>query len=184
MRRAFLALIALTLVVGACSGSNSSPTAPPVVIPNYTGIWSGTYTVSATGCTQTGTIALADVCGTFSGRTFPYVLNIAQNGVTNAVNGTFTLGQVPFTMVQSTVTSSGVTFTGTSINDTLTIQVTWNLTSPIVGSLTQIWSSSGLTGQATVTGVLASAVKTGSVDRQPAATPQSIPEFMRALTAQ
>lgn len=99
-----LAFVAFLAVVGsACGGSSSSPTAAAPVIPQYGGIWSGTYTVST--CTQTGGVALANLCGpgNFSaGSVLPFTMTLAQIS-TSIPQGVFSLGSVAFTTQRYTL---------------------------------------------------------------------------------
>ncbi len=181
MKRFGMGLLLLACCVSACSGHNNSPTtAPAPVIPNYTGIWSGTYTV--TSCTQNGLIAIANLCGTAGpGSVLVFQLNLGQIGST-IVQGNFTLGGLGFTIVPATLTSAGaVTVSGTHIDGTVTILATWNLNTPITGTLTQVWSSSGLTGQVNLTGTIGGVAKTGGLIRSPIAAPESIKDLIRAL---
>ena len=47
------------------------------VSPNYNGRWSGEYSI--TGCTQSGEVASANICGLLgSGSRFPYMLTVSQ----------------------------------------------------------------------------------------------------------
>jgi hypothetical protein len=178
-----LPLLCLLMFLSACSGDKSSPAAPAPIpaLPNYTGIWSGTYVIAS--CTQNGTIAAVNVCGTFTaGTPLPFVLNVAQGGTTagSSIQGNFTLGTIPFNIAPTTITSSTLTLSGTTLSSTLTILVTWNLTAPIVGTQTQVWSSSGLTGQVNISSQIGSVSKTGSV-RAPVAGPTSVPDLLRQL---
>jgi len=180
-----ISLILVALGVVGCGGKDNPagpPPAPPApVIPNYTGIWTGNYVV--TSCTQNGTIALANLCGSASpGTSLPFLLNIAQTAVTNSVQGTFTLGTIPFTIVPTSVSSTGtLTVSGTSLSNGITILTTWILTTPIVGTQTQVWSASSLTGQVNISSAIGTVTKTGSVTRAPISTPHSFEELIRAL---
>ena len=106
MKHLRLALALLLFTIAACGGSDSNPVAPPPPpLPNYTGVWSGGYTV--TSCTQNGDLTLANICGTFSpGASAGFQLNIIQQG-TAITAGNFTMGTVPFNVVPAPLTSSG-----------------------------------------------------------------------------
>jgi hypothetical protein len=181
MTRLTLVAVALCFSLG-CNGDDS-PTSSAPPIPNYTGIWSGSYTI--TNCTQSGALAVANLCSTL-GNTAPFTLNVGQQATTHTVQGTFNLGSIPFTIAPSTVGANGaLTFSGTSLNNGITVFVTWTLTSPIVGGLTQVWSSSGLTGQLNLTAVInGGVVKTGSVERGPAPVLRSLDDVVRAMQGQ
>lgn len=159
-------LLVLFVMLGACSGKGDSPTTPaPPAIPNYTGIWTGTYTV--TSCAQNGTIALADICGTSvaPGANLPFQLNLVQQG-SAIVQGSFTLGGIAFSVMPTTLTSTGaVTVVGTAPLNELTILATWNLATPITGTLSQVWSASTFTGQINIGANIGAVTKTGSDDR-------------------
>lgn len=177
-------LIAISLVgVFACGDdSPTTPAAPtPTPLPNYTGIWQGTYTI--TSCVQNGTITLANVCGQFApGTNLNFQLNIIQQGA-QIIQGTFTLGTLPFAVVPATLTSAGtVSFSGTAALDTLTILVTWNLQTPITGTLSHVWSSAGLTGQVNIQANIGAVVKTGSVEAVRLSAPRSLHEAVDAVT--
>jgi hypothetical protein len=178
MRRLVLVVVAL-FVVSACGGKDDTPVAPAPVIPNYTGIWQGSYTV--TSCTQNGTITLANVCGQFApGQTLQFQLNIIQQG-TAIISGNALLGQLPFTVVPANLSSTGtVTLTGSSQSGTLTILSTWTLQTPITGTLSLVWSSSGLTGQVNIQSNIGAVVKTGSA-RTPVPHGDSLADVVRAL---
>ena len=85
-------------------GERQQPRRAASPLPNYTGVWSGGYTV--TNCTQNGDLALANICGTFSpGASAGFQLNIIQQG-TAITAGNFTMGTVPFNVVPAPLTSS------------------------------------------------------------------------------
>lgn len=182
MRRLAVAL-ALSLSVLACGDDDVTPTNPgPPPRPNYTGIWNGTYTITA--CTQNGTIAIANLCGSL-GNTAPFQLNIGQHATTHIAQGTFTLGTIPFTIVPAPVNATGtLTFSGTSLSNGISVLATWTLTSPIVGSLTQVWSSAALSGQVNLTGAInVGVVKVGQLETPPAPAWEALTDLPRALGA-
>jgi hypothetical protein len=148
VRKTFFFLLFASFL-SACGGSSpSAPTAPPIA--QYAGNWTGTYTI--TGCTQSGGIALANICGSL-GNTPPYGLQLTQTG--SNVSGSFTLGTVSFPNVGGTVGSDGsLALSGTSLSSGVTIVVTWalHMSSGVTGTLTQVWQSSTLSGQTNVVG--------------------------------
>jgi hypothetical protein len=180
-RTPVLVAVVLSALLAAGCGSDGPAGPTPVTIPNYTGIWSGSYVI--TGCTQNGTIAQVDLCSVATG-TAPFSMNITQTSTTPgaAVSGQFTLGTIPFNVSPTTIPGSGaLTMTGstTSSDGLLTIVVTWSLSTPIQGTLTQVWTAVGLSGTVNITGTISSASKTGSFATAP--VPQSIPDALRSL---
>jgi hypothetical protein len=169
----------LAFLVCACGGDDNV-VAPPPPLPNYTGIWSGNYTI--TSCTETGDFALVNFCAELGGNA-PFTLNIIQQGgnTNPPVQGTFNLGSIPFTIATgSSVASNGsLSFQGTAFQGGITILVTWALTSPVVGTITQAWTYTGVTGQMNITGAIGGAVKTGSVGREVVSAPP--PTSLRGL---
>jgi hypothetical protein len=179
MRR--LPILCLLLFVSACSGHNSPAAPAPIpALPNYTDIWSGTYTV--TSCSNIGTAAQANFCATFAvGSSLPFQLNIDQSGTTagSTIQGNFTLGSIPFNLAPTTITASSLSLSGTTVTNGITALTTWSLTSPIVGTLTIVFTQ-GQTGQANVGAQIGSVAKTGSV-RVRVAAPTSLPDLLRQL---
>ena len=161
MKLRFLLVMIILAAVSAACGGNDSPTAPSARIPSYGGTWSGTYTI--TGCTQTGQVAVANICGSL-GNTPPYTFNLTQSQ--RNVSGAFTLGSVQFPNTGGTIAEDGsVALSGTSVSNGITVVVNWALNMPaqaITGTITQRWTSTGLTGSATVAGNVNSAIKSAS----------------------
>ncbi len=152
-------VVLLTLVTAACGGSGDSPAAPtPPPIANYAGTWTGTYTI--TGCTQSGGIALVNVCRTL-GQVLPFQLSLTQGG--SSASGSFTLGTISFPSTGGTVGSDGsLTLNGSTTSDGITIIVTWALRmagSSMMGTVTQVWTSNTLSGQATLVGTIGTATR-------------------------
>jgi hypothetical protein len=133
-------------------------------LPNYGGTWSGDYTV--TSCTQTGDVALANFCGSYTpGSTAPYRWDLAQVG--DLVSGTFTLGALQFTTITASVPLGGnITFTSRNVSDASTLTVTWQANIPrpntLVASLAETLTSAGLSGQAVVSGTVTTMTRTAS----------------------
>lgn len=148
--------IPIVLVLSACG--SSSPTSPSRPVADYGGNWSGTYSI--TGCTQSGGVALANVCGSL-GQTPPYAMSLTQSGAN--VSGTFRLGSVEFPPTGGQVASDGsLQLNSTSVSSGITIVVSWNLRmtgSQMSGSISQQWSSSQLSGGATVAGTINTAAR-------------------------
>lgn len=159
MKLRLLLTASVVALASAACGGDKGPTAPSApAIPNYAGAWSGTYTI--TGCSQTGQIALANICGSL-GSTPPYTFNLTQSQ--RNVSGSFALGSVQFPNTGGTIGQDGsLPLSGTSVSSGITIVVNWALNMPaqaITGTITQQWSSTGLTGSATVAGSVNSAIR-------------------------
>ena len=153
-------VLAAAILSAACGGSKS-PTTPTEVIANYAGNWSGAYSV--TGCTQTGGVAAANVCSAL-GNTPPYSMSLTQSS--HNVSGTFTLGSIAFPATGGTVGTDGsLQLNATAINSGVTIVVSWNLrmaSSQMSGTISQQWASSTLSGGATVTGTINTALRSAT----------------------
>lgn len=153
MKRLFA--IGLLIVLAACG--SKSPSAPTETIAQYGGTWTGTYSIS--GCTQTGGVALANICGSL-GQTPPYRMNLTQSS--RNVSGTFTLGTITFPQTGGTVgTDTSLQLNGTSVSNGITVVVSWNLrnsANQMTGNISQQWASDTLSGGATVTGTINTAI--------------------------
>lgn len=156
MRLRWLPCLLALCVVGC--GSNGSPTGPSKNVPNYSGNWRGTYTV--TGCNETGGISLANVCR-LVGNAPPFTLTLTQSQ--RNVSGSFTLGSINFPNTGGTVSEDGsLGLNATSVSDGITIVVTWSLNLPstaLTGTVSQIWTSTTLSGQANVVGTISTATR-------------------------
>jgi len=175
MKRLLLACACLLAV----SCGSSSPAAPaPARIAQYGGAWNGTYTI--TGCTQTGGVALANICGSL-GNAPPYGFLLTQSG--SNVSGSFSLGSIQFTGVGGTVGSDGsLAVQGTTITGGVTIVVRWSLTMPSTvmgGTVSQTWTSDTLSGSATVVGSISTALHGAGLIRTQA-TPRTASEVAAA----
>jgi len=173
-------IVLFTALAAAACGGNNNPTSN-TPIAQYAGSWNGNYTI--TGCTQSGGVASANICGAL-GNSAPYTFNFTQSS--RSVTGSFALGSVQFPSTGGTVNSDGsLQLQATTNSDTVTIIVTWNLTNPgnaIGGTVTQVWTSTALSGQANIAGTITSAVHPASVNGvSPAIAPQSLHDFVRAL---
>lgn len=180
----FVTLVVL-IAAAACSGNSAtSPAAttppPPQLLPNYTGVWSGTYTV--TTCTETGDLASAGACASLRGSTAPFQLNAVQTALVSPalVQGTFTLGTIPFTITPANIASTGsVTFFGNSAVGSVNALATWTLTTPIVGTISDVWTIPGYSGQVSFNGTINTTTKVGSIGNQPTVVPRSIDDLVR-----
>jgi hypothetical protein len=179
-----LPIFALLLVVAAsanaaCGGSSSTGPSEPA-IPNYAGNYSGTYTI--TGCNQSGGVALANVCGNL-GSAAPYSFSFQQSS--RSVTGSFFLGSVSFPNVGGTIGSDGsLGLNGTSITNGVTVVVTWALrnSGTISGTITQVWQSNTLSGQANVVGTISTANRTSSLPLGTFAVPTTLNDLSFAMS--
>ena len=151
-----VAVLCISFLISACGGG--SPTSPTPPVANYAGNWTGVYTI--TGCNQTGGVALANICGSL-GTSAPYSFALTQSG--SNVAGTFTLGSVAFPSTGGTVGSDGsLALSATTVSNGITIIVNWNLRmsgTAMSGAITQTWSSTTLSGNATVAGTISTATR-------------------------
>jgi len=154
MRRVWSVVFVLAFAVSC----GRSPTSPSSKTPNYAGAWSGAYTV--TGCNQTGGVGAANVCGSI-GASAPYTLTLSQSST--SVTGSFFLGSISFPSTGGTIEPGGsLSLQATSVSNGITVIVTWHLNmsgSALTGTISQIWTSNTLSGQANVAGTINSAAK-------------------------
>ena len=135
-------------------------------LPNLNGTFAGQYAVIS--CAQNGQVPDSNLCGIFAVGSQPsYTFNWTQS--VDVLSGRFFLGTTEFDNISSTIDLAGnFTFeshaagTGTSL-----IDATWNAFShqpgTLGGNLTSIWTATGLSGQATITGLILNFHKTASV---------------------
>jgi hypothetical protein len=160
MKRLMLALVlvSVSLLPLAC-GKDSNPMAPSTpVVANYAGNWTGTYTM--TGCTQSGSVAYANLCSVI-GQTPPFSMSLTQSGA--SVSGTFTMGYVVFSGTSGTVGADGsLKLTGTSADGSTTTIVMWalnNSNGKLSGTMTMTMTSTGLTGSVIFVGIMNTAIR-------------------------
>ena len=176
-RRLILAATVLAMTA-ACGSNNASPTA---VVPNFAGNWSGTY--SFTGCSQSGGLALANICGVLPSSA-PYSFSLSQNGST--VSGSFALGNLQFPSTSAVVSSGGaLALSGTNTSSGITTAASWNLTLPsnstLSGTVSYVITSDVLTGSATISGSILSATRSAVFLPSAIAAPRTLSEIGRAL---
>ena len=152
-------------------------------LPSLSGTFTGNYSV--TSCTQSGGVALANLCGSATvGTLAPYTFNWTQS--VDVLSGRFFLGTIEFDNITGTISLGGsFTFkaraagTGTTL-----IDATWNLTASqpnrLGGTLATIWTSTGLSGQANINGSISTVSKTASVPLR--ALPRTLDDAIRAFT--
>lgn len=145
----------LALLVAACGGKSTDPSER---IPDYAGNWSGTYTI--TGCTQSGGVALANICGSL-GSTPPYSFALTQSS--RNVSGSFALGSIQFPSTGGSIASDGsLALSATTNQNGIIVIVNWALNMPasvITGTITQNWTSTTLSGSAAVAGSINNAIR-------------------------
>lgn len=177
--RAFILAIGLGLVVAACGGDDGG-TSPSARIPTYAGNWSGQYLIS--GCTQSGLVALANICGTL-GQSAPYAFSLTQSS--RNVSGSFRLGSIQFPSTGGAIGQDGsLALSATSVSEGISITVNWALQMPasaLTGTVAQRWTSTGLTGEANVTGSISNATKTASVPVPLSVLPKTLGGFVHAV---
>jgi len=164
----------------ACSG-NSGTAPTPENIPSFAGNFSGVYAI--TGCSQSGDVSLADVCGLL-GNSAGYTFSLTQNG--RSITGTFALGGVTFPATSGSVASDGtLALSATAVNGDVSVRVNWVLNSTgsdLTGTLTQRWTASGLSGEANVSGRISNSARTSTTAvSPPPATMRSLAEVGRAI---
>jgi hypothetical protein len=153
----FFAVFAVVAAAAACGGGGNS-TAPSENIPSYAGSWSGIYAI--TGCNQSGDVSLADICGIL-GDSAGYTFSLTQSG--RNVSGSFALGGVTFPATSASVANDGtLALSATSVTGGVSILVNWVLTttaSGLGGTVSQRWTSSGLSGEANVSGRISNSAR-------------------------
>jgi len=169
MKRLTLAALLITSL-SACSGGNNENPLSPVLTPQFAGTWNGTYKL--TSCTQSGDMALVDLCGsTPQGTLLPAHFEFTQTA--SNVTGTFYLGLLDFAFEKSTVASDGsLTLAGTFSQDGVTLAATWILKvsgSSLTGTVAQTWTADGATGQIKVNGTMATGDTVKVASLQPSA---------------
>jgi hypothetical protein len=125
------------------------------VLPNYAGLWIGSYTV--TSCTQTDGFADGNLCSNFVGQAPQFFFQFTQ--ATDTLSGYTGLGRLPIgsTIFTATIDLDGsVAFTTQFFIGTTEIDVAWSLTCAVAGvingTVSQTWQDSTVTGQMVVAG--------------------------------
>jgi hypothetical protein len=136
------------------------------VVKNYTGIWSGNYSVTA--CTQTGDFATINLCATLSvGSELPVAFNLTQTGST--VSGQTALGMLISQTFTTTAAPGGaLSFQAQYVQDTLRVAQQWQLNVSaaglLAGTVVQTWTETSLLGQAVVSGTMLTVTKVSGGD--------------------
>jgi hypothetical protein len=163
VNRTFL-LAALALSVSGCvqptePTSAAKGTAAPTG-PNFTGNWTGTYVIGK--CSQSQDVARADVCGML-GTSSPYRLALTQNNQ-GLVTASLMLEGLQFPSVARKIDSQGTVAASTFANaDPFTVQAQFALNmsgTDLAGEIQQFWTSSTLSGKATINGRISTATRT------------------------
>ena len=137
------------------------------VVPNYAGIWAGSYVVN--NCTQTGQWpAVINGCGTVFtvGATLPVAFNLTQNGGT--ITGQTAIGSNFSGQFSTTAIANGaLSFNATVLDGTFSLAQAWQLNQAVAGQLTgsavQTWTDTSLPGQMVVTTTLVSVTKASAM---------------------
>ena len=153
-------IVFCAFALGACGGSggSTSPTAPSASapsVPYFGGSWSGQYNV--TGCTETGVIALLDLCADLEGDDDSLALSMSLTQASRNVTGAFTVSDLVFPGSDGTVAPNGtLALSGTLKEDGVTIVADWTLTkspeSDMGGTLSLTFTGDGVSGQVKVVG--------------------------------
>jgi hypothetical protein len=157
------------------------------VLPNYSGIFIGTYTIDS--CVDSGGVHDTGFCDTFTvGRSLPIGLNNTQSNTLTSVVGQFALGSLVGS-ANGTVSNGGeLTYSGVFTSGTLKIDLQ-NLvaTSPAVGQMaghfTQLWTDTTLTGAGTLQCTLVGVVRTSggaALAAMPGGAPLRLADAFRA----
>ena len=151
-------LIAVLVIAAGTSCKKKSPIEPQ--LPDYSGMWNGTYTV--TTCTNSGFFSEANFCAGLLNTSASATFTLAQTD--RAVTGTFQLGSLSFTGVNATVADDGTLGVARTMTDSgFTIDASWTLTQKVAGTLTgqthQVWKATGQSGEGVVDGQMNSATR-------------------------
>lgn len=131
-------------------------------LPDLNGTFAGKYDV--TSCTETGQVADANLCAVFplgsAGMFSTYAFNFTQSG--DLVTGRFFIGTVLFENVSGTIDPAGNLSVGTRATTTppTVVDASWSLVASrpntFGGTVSQVWTHTGLTGQANIHGSISS----------------------------
>lgn len=139
------------------------------VLPNYQGIWVGTYTVDS--CTQTGDFIDGNLCGTtfvVGTNTLQAAVNLSQ--AVGVVTGQTLLGSLFSETLNGTVSTDGslafqvgATLPGFTVRVGQAWQINITQVGRITGTVTQTWTDPVLTGQMVVATTLNNFVPAGQM---------------------
>jgi hypothetical protein len=142
-------------------------TKPIRTLPNFAGTYTGNYAI--TSCVATGAMAAANVCGTAPpGSLVPYTFVFTQGGAV-LTGRVLILGVEAIPAFAATIGAGGdVTVIGTVIAPGgYTVHTTWQIAQRTAGVTTgtigQLWTAPGVSGQTTVAGTINTMVKAASV---------------------
>ena len=142
------------------------------IVPNYQGIWGGTYVVNT--CTHTGGFATGNYCGTVFpiGATPPVAFNFNQTG--GNISGQTALGQLFSSLFLTTASlGGGLGFQAVAQLPTLgppplnfRVDQAWQINQAVAGTLTgtvvQTWTEPTLGGQMLVGATLQTTTRTSA----------------------
>ncbi|HUR19521.1 MAG TPA: Ig-like domain-containing protein [Vicinamibacterales bacterium] len=163
------------------------------IVPNYQGIWSGTYLV--TSCTQTGGFVAVGLCPSVFpiGASLPVAFNLNQTG--GNLSGQTALGGVVSSLfLTSASLGGGLVFqavgqlpvTGPPAAN-FRIDQAWQINMAVAGQMTgtvvQTWTEPTTTGNMVVGATLQSVTKTSAqpLRLRPQASPGSFPDVVTAI---
>jgi len=154
----------------SCASSTTAPATPAATTLMYGGTWSGTYT--PTSCTASGFFDRVGWCSDYPPATpqtigIPFTLNLTQTGT--SVSGTFLYRSATFTIEPTSISSTGAltlvgptdVLRGVDAVTQYTLHVTWVLTAPVQGTITQEATALNGDGQSTFGYTIVSATRTG-----------------------
>jgi hypothetical protein len=156
-------------------------------LPNYQGAWSGSYAI--TNCSQTGDFSRINFCSSFGvNRVLPTNLTLTQDR--DRVQGRFFLGTLGGDATGPVQGNGQLLLTGAVQDPAATIETSWSVTSltsgRINGSLSFIWRSPGLTGDARVNADIRDLNRTSGITRSIAGSLPSghtVTDLLSALAA-
>jgi hypothetical protein len=139
-------------------------------LPDYSGTWTGTYTVST--CAATGDFDLNGFCGVLpSGTVLNTELVLTQAG--DQVTGQFFLGTLTASASGPVIMDGHLNLSGRVLEGDFTIDTAYTLQSAvpgaITGDLTQLWQAAAATwmGQGNLVCVMNSFTRTSALQREP-----------------
>lgn len=121
------------------------------VLPNYNGIFYGTYTLDS--CTESGDFAAQGYCAMLQANAALSIgMNNAQSADLTAMTGQFALGTLAGTGTGTVSSAGALTYSGSIVGGTSRIDVqnfagTVPATGQIAGRFEQLWIDTSMTGQ-------------------------------------
>ena len=121
------------------------------VLPNYNGIYYGTYTIDS--CTETGDFVPLGYCAQLtSSATLPLAFNNAQSAELTTMAGQFAIGSLIGTATGAISSTGALTYAGAFVSGTSRIDLqNFTGSAPAVGQMAghfeEVWTDSSITGQ-------------------------------------